>query len=369
MRKALALTPLALLAGCLQLDQELPFELEEGASVSRSIGPLGGILSLPSGVSLVIPVGALRNSTQITLTPRLDASFPDDAGRIIPGTVFDVAPADLGLLVPARVAIRLPTKDVPAADAVRLGVAQASAGRSSLIALGSFDGTSGLLTASLDALGPVAAVVADDAIPLGQGQPPTLPGGTFATGASGVESPYGAGAPGGPLVTDGFQRFEASCRPAARRCFSSGLVQVWASSELLDRLGGTLAILTPRLQADLSFGGIGADGLPTQTAGSLSIRGTLRVLMSGGVSSYEVDETFRTGTGSPDPILTGVRFSGNKLILARTSDGNDRTMEYGIAAVGTGRMLTLRVEEEVELENDDDTVTKGKVILFVRLRG
>ena len=366
MRRPLALLPLVLLSGCLQLDQELPFELEEGASVSKNIGPLGGILSLPSGVALVIPVGALRNTTQITLTPKLDATFPGDAGRIIPGTVFDVAPADLALLVPARVAIRLPTKDVPAADAVRLGVAQSSAGRSSMVATGSYDGTSGLLTATLTSLGPVAAVVADDAIPVGTGKPPTLGGGTFATGGGGSGV---AGAYDGPLATDGFQRFESSCRPEARRCFSSGLVQVWASSELLDRLGGTLVILTPRLDADLSFGGIGADGLPTQAIGRLSIRGTLRVLLSGGVSSYDVDESFRTGVGSQDPILTDVRFSGNELILARTSDGNDRTMEYGLAPVGTGRMLTLRVEDEVELENDDGSTTTGTVILFVRLRG
>ncbi len=377
MRSPIALALLLVLPGCLQTDQELPFELEEGASASRSIGSAGGVVSLPSGVALVIPVGALATTTQITLTPKLDASFPGDAGRIVPGTVFDIAPAGLELRVPARVALRLPTRDVPGADAVRLGVAWSAAGRASLIATGSYDATSGLLTASLGSLGPVAAVVADDAIPLGQGQPPTLGGGTFAAGGggAGVEGPSGGddargtGAGAGPAATDDVQRFAASCRPEARRCFSSGLVKVWASSELLERLGGTLVILTPRLGADLSFGGMGADGFPTQAVGQVSIRGTLRVLLSGGVSSYDVDETFRTGVGSPDPIVTGVRFSGNDLILARTSDGDDRTMEYELAPVGTGRMLTLRVEEEVELENDDGSTTEGTVILFVRLRG
>jgi hypothetical protein len=147
------------------------------------------------------------------------------------------------------------------------------------------------------------------------------------------------------------------------------MVQVWASKALLDRLGGTLVILSPRLEADLVFSGLDANGLPTQALGSLSLKGTLRAQLGGGVSSYEVDESFRTGSGSDVPLATGVRFAGNKLILSRTSDGNDRTMEYGLGPIGTGRLLTLRVEEEVEMENDDGSVTKGTVILFARLRG
>jgi len=363
------------LGGCLQSDQALPFELEEGATVSRTIGPLGGTISLSSGLAIVFPVGALKNGTQITLTPRLDAAFPGDAGSIIPGTVYDVAPAGLQLAVPARVSLRLPVKNIPAADAVRLGVAQSSAGRANLVGSGSYDGTSGLLSASLTALGPVAAVVSDDAIPVGTGLPPTLGGGTFGGGAApvgawGAEA-WGAGEPAGdgPLLADAGQRFEASCRPEARRCFSSGMVQVWASRELLDRLGGTLVILSPRLEANLVFSGVDANGLPTQALGSLSLKGTLRAQLGGGVSSYEVDESFRTGAGSDVPVATGVRFASNNMILSRTSDGDNRTLQYGLSPIGTGRLLTLRVEEEVEMENDDGSITKGTVILFARLRG
>ncbi len=352
------------LAGCLQTDQTLPFELEPGASVSRTIGPLGGTISLSSGLAIVFPVGALKTSTQITLTPRLDAAFPGDAGRIIPGTVFDVAPAGLQLAEPARVAIRLPVKGIPATDAVRLGIARSAAGRADLVGTGSYDATSGLLSATLTTLGPVAAVVADDAIPVGTGLPPTLGGGTFWSGPS----PVGAG-DAGPLLAADAQRFEASCKPEARRCFSSGMVQVWASKTLLDRLGGTLVILSPRLEADLAFSGIGANGLPTEAFGSLSLKGTLRAQLGGGVSSYEVDQTFRTGAGSSVPVTTGVVFRNNEMVLARTSDGDNRTMQYGLGPIGTGRLLTLRVEEEVELENDDGSKTKGTVILFARLRG
>lgn len=370
---------LALLSGCLQSDQALPFALDEGATVTRSVGPAGGTVSLAGGVALTFPPGALRAPTQITLGRRLDTAFPGDAGRVVPGTVFDVAPAGLELAQPVRVTLRLPTKAVPTGDAVRLGVARAVAGRADLAGSGSYDATSGLLTASLNALGPVAAVVGDDAIPLGTGTPPTLGGGSFATGGGGA--PEGAGTPGGPgtsagvpdgpLASVGAQRFVASCRPEARRCFSSGLVQVWASAELRERLGGDLVILVPRLEADLTFTAVGPDGLPGEALGSVSIRGTLRASIGQGIASYEVDETFRTGSGAAGapPSITTVRISGNQMTLSRTTDGNDRRMEYELVPVGTGRMLTLRVEEEVELENDDGSVTRGKVILFTRLRG
>lgn len=347
--------------GCLQSDQELPFQLEEGTAVTGNIGPSGGTISLASGLALTFPAGALKTGTQVTLTPRLDAAFPGDAGRILPGTVFDVAPAGTQLALPVRVSLRLSAKNIPTRDAVRLGVALASGGRSTVLGSGSYDATSGILTASLTTLGPVAAVVADDAIPVGAGDPPTLGGGTFGSGGSPV-SPAGAAETAG-------QRFEASCSPAARRCFSTGMVQVWASKELLDRLGGDLVILAPTVESDLTFLGVGSDGLPTQAVGSVSVKGTLRAQLGQGVSSYEIDESFHTGTSSDTPLVTGVRFDKNNLILARTSDGNNRTMQYDLQPIGTGRLLTLRVEEEVELENDDGSTTTGTLILFGRLRG
>lgn len=367
---------LALVLGaCLQSDQRLPFEVEEGTAVSRTVGPAGAVLSLAAGISVVIPPGALTTSTTVTLTPRLDAAFPGDAGRVVPGTVFDVAPAGLTLLHPARVTLRLPARALQEGESVRVGVARAAAGRSQVIAEGSYDATAGLLTASTTTLGPLAAVVADDAIPMGTGTPPTLGGGSFATGAGGV-APAGVGADGeagpvGPHAASAAQAFAATCRPEARRCFSSGLVQVWASPSLTERLGGELVLLSPRLEADVSFGEVGPDGFPTEAVGRVSMRGTLRARLGQTVTSYDVDESFRTGPGaaSSAPVITRVRVSGNRMTLERTTDKDDRVMEYGLMPMGTGRQLTLRVEQEVDLENEDGSTTRGTVILHVRLRG
>lgn len=356
----------ALQAACLQSDQPLPFDLDGGDAVSRMIGPAGGTISLASGLSLFIPPGALTTPTAFTVTPRLDGAFPGDAGRVVPGTVFDVAPAGVTLRQPARVTLRLPARNLAEGEAVRVGVARAAAGRSDLIAAGSYDATAGLLTASTSTLGPFAAVVADDAIPMETGTPPTLGGGSFATGAGGVAEPTGA-EPAAPAE----HPFAASCRPEARRCFSSGLVQMWVSPSLQERLGGSLVILSPRLEAYISFGAVGPDGLPAEAVGRVSIKGTLRAQLGQAVASYEVDESFRTGSGPGEgaPTVTKVRISGNRMILESTTDKNDRTLEYGLVRLGTGRQLTLRVEQEVDLENEDGTTTRGVVILFGRLRG
>lgn len=349
------------LGGCLQPDQKLPFALDDEATAARSIGPAGGVVSLPSGVAVHIPAGALAAPTQITLTPRADATFPGDAGRVVPGTVYDLGPAGLVLRAPARVALRLPARDVPEEEAVRLGVARSEGGRSGLLEGGGFDATSGLLTAELPTLGTLAAVVADDAIPLSTGTPPTLGGGTFAQGGG------GAGA-GGPQGADGPQTFSATCNPQARRCFSTGMVEIWASPELLDRLGGTLVIVGPILESEITFDRLDANGLPTEAVGRVSFRGELRVKLGESVGRYPIDESFRTGTGGV-PSRTTVRIEGSRMYLARTTDGADRLMEYEIRRIGTGRLLTFRVEQEVELENQDGTFTKGSVIIFSRLRG
>lgn len=363
------------LAACIQDDQVLPFELEEGASATASIGAAGGVISLSSGFSLAFPPGALATNRQFTVTPRLTTAFPGDAGVVIPGTAYDISPTDVALAVPARVQIRVGKLDIPEEEQVRLGVAREEGGRSVVTGTGTFDVTSGILSAPLSVLGPVAAVVGDDAIPLGEGGPPTLGGGNFG-GASGVSGPAGVSASSGvsaprdsrtPAAAGAGEEFASSCNPAARRCFSSGLVEVWASPTLIDRLGGKLVILSPALSASLDFTAFDASGQPTQVLGELSIKGTLRVKLGEAVSSYEIDESFTTGPGGDVPSVTGARVEGNRIVLEQTTDG-EQDLEYELRRIGSGRMLTVRVEEDVELENDDGSTTTGTVILHLRLR-
>lgn len=349
------------LAACLQADQSLPFDVDDSLPVARSIGPGGGVLSLASGLSLIVPPGALATSTQIGATARA-GSFSDAAGFVVPGTAYDLTPAGLSFKVPARLQLRLVNPGLAASDLLRLGLARETGGAAPRLEGGSFDITSGILAADIMGLGGVAAVVAADAIPLETGQPPTLEGGNLGEGPSGV-----SGAGGEPSAAAG-SGFSAFCEPSGRPCFASGLVQLWMSQELKDRLGGDVTLLTPTVSAELTFEGIGASGQPTLVTGSVSVQGSLRARVGQSITHYPVDEAFVTGDGTGGATPTSMRVTGNTVVLAQTTDGANRTFEYGLRRVGSGQMLVVRMEHDVELENADGSKTTGTVILHVRLR-
>ena len=177
--------------GCfLQQDQRLPLELDEGEAAARTIGAAGGILSFPPDFSLNVPAGALSSSASLTVAPRIGAPFPSEAGVVLPGTAFDINPAGLTLASPARVEIRVPVVLLELGDAVRLGIALLKPDGSIVTSTGAYDATSGFLSAPLEQLGPVAAVVAIEAVEIEAGLPPTLGGGTF----SGAPSPVSGAA-------------------------------------------------------------------------------------------------------------------------------------------------------------------------------
>jgi hypothetical protein len=46
---------------CLQLDQTLPLDLEDGQVAARSIGSEGGVVSVPPDFSMAVPAGALAS--------------------------------------------------------------------------------------------------------------------------------------------------------------------------------------------------------------------------------------------------------------------------------------------------------------------
>ena len=352
-----SLLPLVL-GGCLQNDQALPFDLDDDASAVASIGPAGGVVSLATGFSLRIPSGALTSTVQITVVPRITSPFSTDAGPVLLGTAFDISPAGLELAKPARLEIRVGSGLLASADLVRLGIALERGGGVTLLEGGGLDLTSGILTAPLSTLGSVAGVLSDDAIPLQPGLPPDLGGGTFASA--------GSGSPGASVEAAGL-KYIGECSLTARRCSTSGLVSFWVSDALRDRLGEELTIFAPEFSGDFEFSDFDASGQPTTAIGRIRTQGTLKALLAQSVTSYQIDEGFLTGSGD-EPSVTRVTVSGNRLILAVTTDETDREIEYGIRIIGTGQMLTLELTEEIDLENADGSHTTGTVTLHVRLR-
>ena len=345
--------------GCLlQQDQRLPLELAEGEAAAKTIGAAGGVISHPPGFSLNVPAGALPSSASLTVAPRISGPFPSEAGVVLPGTAYDISPAGLTLASSARVEIRVPESLLEVGDAVRLGVALQKPDGSIVTSTGAYDATSGLLSAPLEQLGSVAAVIELDAIDIEAGVPPTLGGGSFSGATSTVA--------GAASVAEANTRYGSSCSPGARRCFSSGLVRVWISPNLRDRIGESVVIVSMSVLTDLDFVSFDGAGQPTSAVGEVAVEGTLKARLGQAVTSYGFDEHRVTGFGGV-AVVTGVAITDNQMVFERISGGSN-TVEFGLTRIATGELLTLRIEEEIELDNDDGSTTTGTVLMHVRLR-
>jgi hypothetical protein len=244
---------------------------------------------------------------------------------------------------------------------VRLGIALETASGPTLVPGGSYDETSGILSGSISQLGAVAAVISLDALEVDPGTPPTLGGGAFGSAPAGTSG--AAGAAGIEAV-----RFTSSCSPAQRRCFRSGLLKAWISDELRERLGGNIHILSATVTAEMEFDGFDANGEPTLATGRFALRGTLRAGVGRSVNSFEIDRRVATGSDPDAPAETSVSVDGNTLIFASTSDGPGEEIEFSLRRIGTGQLLTVRLEDEVTLENSVGDDTTGTVIIHLRLR-
>jgi hypothetical protein len=156
---------LMLLSGCLQGDQTLPFDVGGDGSAQVDIGDSGGVVSLLPAIAILFPAGSFAGV--VTVQP-LDGPFPDAAGVPVLGTAFDIEPAGTTLAVPARVELNVPIGGLQPGDEVRLAVGVARSDGSVVAFQGTYDITNGILTAEIDELGPVAAIVFADAIPVAE---------------------------------------------------------------------------------------------------------------------------------------------------------------------------------------------------------
>ncbi|MGE0160873.1 MAG: hypothetical protein AB7T31_15830 [Gemmatimonadales bacterium] len=354
-----------LLASCQQTDQQLPFELDGGGQ-TVSIGPSGGLISVPPNFSIEIPAGALATTVSVAATQRVTA-FPNDAGELVPISAFDVGPAGTSLLLPARVQIKVPPELLDAGDELSLALALLTNGGDVTTQVTSYDLNNGFLTADIMQLGPVAAVVASDAIAvLDLDDIPALSGGSFAPPSP--VSGGGALAPP-PPPPPGTVQFWASCSTSEQRCFSSGIVQVWVDDVIRDRLGRDIVLYNANVEGFFQFSSFVA-GRPTVAYGYLTLDGELRARLNSVVAGRRTGQEIEmfTGGGS-SPSTTAVTFSGNAMTLAQTSEDSPATIEYSVAGVGTGEQLTLQFEGDIEFSNPSpQPPSLGHIVVQVRLR-
>ena len=355
-----------LAAGCQQTDQQLPFELAEGEGATLSIGPAGGMISVPPSFSLDFPAGSLPGATPVSATPLISEPFPRDAGVPVPSTAFAVGPVGTTLGEPARVEIAVDPALVAVGDEVLLQIAVRRATGEVSTYNSTYDITNGVLMAEVDELGPMAAVVSADAIAVALGAPPELTGGTFPPPAPPSPSPVGPAAAPGTLV------FQADCSPQSRPCFRSGLIRLWADNVVRERLGDELFLVDPTVSLILDFITFDATGVPTEVVGSLSIEGDLRARFNSTVSSYELEDGITTGPGAPAGP-TSVVVSGSVLTFGQTTTSRgevefNEEVQFSILDIGTTAMMIAEFKEELEFANDNGTTTIGFLTAHIRLR-
>ena len=350
------------LTACEQSSQGLPFEPDPTHISERSIGTSGGLISHPVGISIEFPPGALARAAQISVSVETDLSkFPGSPeGTLIPGTFFRVSPAALSLTKPVSVNVAVRADSLDSEDLLRLGFATERIDARVTTEGVSFDLTSGILHGQLQSLGAMAAIVSDNAVSVVPENPPALRGGGFAP--AGVSRPSGAAALPETTTTGAFR---ARCGHVGeiRRCLGSGTIELWASSEIRDRLSTGMVLLNPDVDGTLEFTDF-VNGVPTKAIGTLDVQGTLRVQLGQAITSFEVDDVFVTnGPGG----ASAVTIDGASIVLHSTSTGQ-RTIEYEVRSVGTGEQLIVRGQRTVEFDNADGTTTSATLFIDVRLR-
>ena len=362
-------TLLAALNGCQQVDQLLPFELDATQGQTATVTANGGVVSLPPNFSIEFFPGSLTGSEPVTVQQRLDA-FPSGAGLSVPGRAFDVGPAGLVLSpsAPARVQISVPDELLEAGDALTLSVAVVRPDNSIVTDATSYDLSNGILTAEVFELGPMAAVVATDAILIGDiADVPPLDGGAITP----VSPPPSAGGPA--RFHPGGVVFSASCSPGDRSCFTSGIAKIWVDDVVRQRLGDNLVLLNTTVEASIDFFAFDPlSSLPDSAVGYFRIDGDLRARINEVVASREVGEEIAlfTGNGSDpnNPEATAISISGGDMTFEFTSQDDPEVIEFDVTGVGTSDLLTVQLEGELEFENASGPPTMGTIIAHFRLR-
>jgi hypothetical protein len=264
------------------------------------------------------------------------------------------------------VQLGVPAALLEAGDDLSLQVALLRPGGAIVTDVTSYDIANGILTADVMEIGPVAAVVAGDVIPVGDIADVPMLGGGSITPVSPAPSGPAAAHPDGVVFT-------GECSPGERSCFTSGISRLWVDDVVRARLGTEIVLINTTVEAAVEFFSFGLGSVPDSAQGYVRVEGDLRARINSVVASRAVGDevALYTGNGNdPDnPEATAVIISGNEMTFEFTSlDDDPEVVSFDISGVGTSELLTIELEGTMEFSNADGSTTEGDVVAHVRLR-
>ena len=352
--------------GCEQESQELPFGPESPETVARTIGPEGGTISTPAGLSLVFGSGSLAQPTEITVLHRGgDDVGANVDGTIIGGTVFDVGPSGAELGAPARLSLEVPRQSLDAVNPRALTGVVVSGAERRYLSDASVDLTSGILKTDLPRLGTVAVRISDDVVSVGSGS--TVPADRQRIAAA-FRAPVGANSHDAS--------FTFACgddgQPA---CSTTDAIDLTLSQELHDAINGCIEFIDPVISIDVTIQESSDPAVTGRASGTVAFSGTVKYQTgsdgtacgsgSGSVQSMAVDDTFSLGTAS-DPWTDFVYDPATQRVtFARTSDGQETLdCDCGGDIFAASQIRVGQTSEQISFEG-----LTGTVSWAVRLTG
>lgn len=375
-RRVTAIALIASLVACSQ-DDQVAFQPEPAAEVTKEIGPEGGTISTSAGLSVHIPEGALDAPTTITLKPVADRTPGGPFhGTIIPGTGYELGPKGLRFSKPVQVEMMFhrPASGRPNTflGAVPGGGAAVSSNSSTddlldLLMLGGLIDDSGdidwtSLTNHFD-------MVFD----------PNDSGAVFTSHPSWATGYIGAAITPGLTIGRDFGDQTTGMRPSLtgatapvhyvlrcgileeKSCIGTGPeapIRVFADSEILERYPETKAVILDAVAM------IKLDPARKMIEGMISIESSFRAKLAAAITSKDISVQLTTGsdTSGGDPVATSYTIDGDQITFD-TSDG-PRTLRF----TATEQFLFLVTPSvEIELKDRDGTKRKHAVSALIRL--
>ncbi len=308
-RRLVAALAVVAILGCEQASQDLPFEPGSTEAVTRTLGPQGGVISTPAGLSLDFAAGSLDRATEVTLIPRAGTDVGVSvSGDVVPGTVFDVSPAGETLGESARLSLKVPEETLAESDPRALTAVLVAGSERRYLSVASVDLRAGILKTDLPRLGTVALRISDDVVqvdPVGS-----------VVGAASRASALGAdqvvGVTGGSAASVGrTAHFSMSCGDEGEQtCVASSDLAITLTEDLYDAVGGCVQFIDPVVRMDLTLEQTDSDATRGRAEGSMVFSGTVRFETgsdgsvcgsgSGSVQSLAVSDTVSLGNSERD---------------------------------------------------------------------